>query len=356
MEKFLAKEFWGNQVSEYLIAIAILIGSYFAIQIVKKYVFSRLKGNEEEGSILSYKFLIGSVSSFAIPLLYLGALYLAMRYIDTNETITNVLKIIYLLITVWILIKFAKAVIEFIISKYSQESGKEDDVRRYRPLLAFVNFTFYIIGVLFILDNLGFEIATVVAGLGIGGIAIALAAQAILGDLFSYFVIYFDRPFELGDFIKVDDKVGVIEKIGIKSTRIRSLSGELLIMSNSSLTNSRVHNFKQMFRRRVVFMIGVVYQTTAEQLESIPKFIKKTIEDIPGATYDRSHFFKYNDFSLDFETAYYIESNDYVKYMDIQQEINLKIFKEFEEKDIQFAYPTRTVYAVPPKEKAIQNN
>ena len=347
MKEFFQKEFFGNAVIDYLFALGIIIGAMIIVIIAKRLVLNRLKKNEHKDNILSYNFLIKSVSSFAIPLFYLGAFYLALGFVETNETIGKVLKTIYLLISVWILIKFAIAIIEFIVTKYSQNTEREDDVKRFKPLLGFINFVFYIIGILFILDNLGFHISTVIAGLGIGGIAIALAAQAVLGDLFSYFVIYFDRPFELGDFIRVDDKVGVIEKIGVKSTKIRALSGELLIMSNSNLTNSRVHNFKQMMRRRVVFMIGVVYQTSADQLEAIPKFIKKTIDEIPEATYDRSHFFRYNDFSLDFETAYYIETNDYVKYMDIQQEINLKIYREFENKGIQFAYPTRTIYNVP---------
>jgi small-conductance mechanosensitive channel len=350
MQKYLEQEFWGNQVNDYLIAIAILIGSVFVIQIIKKLVFTRLKGSEQEEGILSYKFLIKSVSSFAVPLLYLGGLYLAMQYIETNLTVSNVLKTIYLLIAVWILIKFARAVIEFIITKYSQSTGKEDDVRRFRPLLAFINFTFYIIGILFILDNLGFEISTVIAGLGIGGIAIALAAQAILGDLFSYFVIYFDKPFELGDFVIFDDKLGVIEKIGIKSTRIRTLRGELLVTSNSNLTNARLHNFKQMQRRRAQFNIGVTYQTKAAQLEEIPKIIKRIIDETENATYDRSHFFSYGDFSLNFETIFYVESNDYIKYMDVQQKINLEIYKEFEARGIQFAYPTRTIYMNQQKE------
>ncbi len=344
MKEFLAKEFWGNAVSDYLIAVGILVVAFFVIQVIKKLVLNRLKASERSEGILSYKFLIKSVSSFITPLLYLGSLYLAMRYIETSETVSNAIKIIYLVIAVYIVIKFARAVIEFIITQYSQKAGKEEDVKRFRPLLGFINFTFYIIGILFILDNLGFQISTVIAGLGIGGIAIALAAQAILGDLFSYFVIYFDRPFELGDFVLFDDKLGVVEKIGIKSTRIRTLRGELLVTSNSNLTSARLHNFKQMLRRRVLFKIGVIYRTTSQQLEEIPKMIKKIIEEADGTTFDRSHFFNYGDFSLDFETVYYVETNDYNKYMDVQQEINLKIFKEFEKQGIQFAYPTRTIY------------
>lgn len=344
MKEFITTELWGNTVSDYLIAFGILVVSLFVIQLIKKLVLSRLKSAGETDGILSYKFLIKGVTSFVTPLLYLGSFYLAMQYIETSETADNVITTIYLLVAVYIIIKFAQAVIEFIVTQYSHKAGNEEDVKRFRPLLGFINFTFYIIGILFILDNLGFQISTIVAGLGIGGIAIALAAQAILGDLFSYFVIYFDRPFELGDFVLFDDKLGVVENIGIKSTRIRTLRGELLVTSNSNLTSARLHNFKKMERRRIVFNLGVTYQTKSEQLEEIPKIIKKIIDDADGATFDRSHFFNYGDFSLNFESVYYVETNDYNKYMDVQQEINLKIYKEFEERGIEFAYPTRTIY------------
>ena len=348
MKDVLNYNLWGNSVSDYLIAIGILIVSVTIIRFIKKFVIKRIESTGTEG-VLGTKFLVKITSRFIIPLFYLLALYFAFGFIEVPASAGKVLKVIYLVITVWIVIKFARSVIEFIINKYAEETGKEDTVRKFRPLVAFVSFTFYIIGILFILDNLGFQISTVIAGLGIGGIAIALAAQAILGDLFSYFVIYFDKPFELGDFIRVDDKAGTIERIGIKSTKIRSLSGELLILSNSNLTNSRVHNFKQMFRRRVVFTFGVVYQTKPEQLEEIPNIVKGIIDEYPNATFDRSHFFRYGDFSLDFETVFFVETNEYVKYMDIQQDINLKIYKEFEQRGIQFAYPTRTVYNVEAK-------
>ena len=179
--------------------------------------------------------------------------------------------------------------------------------------------------------------------MGIGGIAIALAAQNILGDLFNYFVIFFDRPFEVGDFITVDDKKGTVDHIGIKTTRLTSISGEQLAFSNSDLTKSRIHNFKRMNRRRIVFTLGVVYNTPAEKLERIPGIIKDIIENQPFTTFDRAHFAKFNSFSLDFEVVFFIESSDYMQYMNTQQEINLKIFRAFDAEKIAFAYPTQTV-------------
>ena len=144
----------------------------------------------------------------------------------------------------------------------------------------------------FLVNNLGYNVTTIITVLGIGGIAVALAAQTVLGDFFSYFVIFFDRPFEIGDLIIVDDKViGAIEYIGIKTTRIRAISGEQIVCSNKDLTDSRVHNYKKMMRRRVVFSIGVIYQTTAEQMKKIPGIIKSIIDATDNATSDQTTIF-----------------------------------------------------------------
>ncbi len=217
-------------------------------------------------------------------------------------------------------------------------------MKELRGVTTILNIFIWVLGFVFLMDNLGFNVSTVIAGLGVGGIAVALAAQAILGDLFAYFVIFFDRPFEIGDFIIVGDKLGSVEYIGLKTTRIRSLGGEQLVFSNKDLTDSRIHNYKKMERRRVVFSIGVIYQTTAEQLEMIPKMVRKIIEDQEDIVFDRGHFARYGDSSLDFEFVYYVIGADYNKYMDIQQAINLNMFKEFENKGIEFAYPTRTLF------------
>ena len=180
--------------------------------------------------------------------------------------------------------------------------------------------------------------------LGVGGIAIGLAAQAVLKDLFSYFSIIFDRPFEVGDFIIVGDLLGTVEYIGAKTTRLRSLGGEQLIFSNTDLTDSRIKNYKRMEQRRVLFQFGIVYQTPYEKLQQIPSIVKKIIEDVEDTIFDRTHFSSYGDSNLVFEVVYYVVGSDYNKYMDIQQSINLAIFKEFETRGVEFAYPTQTLY------------
>ncbi|MBU1997522.1 MAG: mechanosensitive ion channel family protein, partial [Candidatus Omnitrophica bacterium] len=200
------------------------------------------------------------------------------------------------------------------------------------------------LAIIFFLDNMGFKISAVIAGLGIGGVAVALAAQAVLADLFSYFAILFDRPFEIGDFIIVGDFLGVVEHVGVKTTRISSLSGEQIVFSNTDLTNSRVRNYKRMQKRRVVFKLGVTYGTSLEKVKEIPKIIEGIIKGIKDTTFDRAHFLAYGDFSLVYEIVYYVMSGDYNKYMDIQQEINFEIKNEFKKKQIEFAFPTQTLY------------
>jgi len=198
--------------------------------------------------------------------------------------------------------------------------------------------------ILIALDNLGVNIKTLIAGLGIGGIAVALALQNILGDLFASLSIILDKPFVIGDFIIINEYLGTVEHIGLKTTRIRSLSGEQLIFSNSDLLKSRIRNFKRMYERRVVFTIGVLYQTPYEKLCRIPKMIREIVEGNDQVRFDRAHFKEYGDFSLKFEIVYWIQNPDYNLYMDIQQTINLEIYKKFEASRIKFAYPTQTLF------------
>lgn len=194
------------------------------------------------------------------------------------------------------------------------------------------------------LDNLGVNITALVAGMGVGGIAVALAAQNIIGDLFASLSIVLDKPFIVGDFLSIGEFLGSVEKVGLKTTRIRSLSGEQLIFSNTDLLNSRIRNYGRMFERRVVFSIGVTYQTPATALKTIPGIIREAIEALEDTRFDRAHFQKYGDFALTFETVYFVLSPDYNRYMDIQQGINLAIFERFEKDGIEFAYPTQTLY------------
>jgi len=197
---------------------------------------------------------------------------------------------------------------------------------------------------LLVLDNMGLNVGALVTGLGIGGVAVALAVQNILGDLFASLSIVLDKPFVVGDFIVVGDLSGSVEHVGLKTTRVRSLSGEQLVFSNADLLGSRIRNFGRMFERRVVFSIGVTYDTPRSAIETIPKIIRESVEACDKARFDRSHFKEFGASSLNFESVYYVTVADYTAYMDIQQQINLAIHQRFEAEKIEFAYPTQVVY------------
>jgi small-conductance mechanosensitive channel len=209
-----------------------------------------------------------------------------------------------------------------------------------------VRVVLWAIVLLLTLDNLGIDVTALVAGLGIGGIAVALSVQNILGDLFASLSITFDRPFVMGDFLVVGDFMGTVEHIGLKSTRLRSLSGEQIILSNADLLGSRVRNYGRMFERRVVFTLNIVYQTDSDTLERIPAMVREIIAAQRDTRFDRCHFARHATSSLEIETVYYVLSPDYNRYMDIQQAINLRIHREFGRAGIEFAYPTQRVFLV----------
>jgi small-conductance mechanosensitive channel len=198
--------------------------------------------------------------------------------------------------------------------------------------------------VLLALDQFGFDITALLAGLGVGGIAIALATQNILSDLFASLSIVLDKPFVVGDFIVIDNLRGNVERVGIKTTRVRSLDGELLVFSNADLLKSRIRNYQRMAERRVLFTVGIIYQTPQEKVERVTQWLREAVEAQEGPRFDRAHFKEYGDSALVFEVVYYVLTRDYNTFMDVQQAINLAIFERFARERVDFAYPTRTLH------------
>lgn len=345
VKDFSNKTFLSNTVLNYLIAIIIFNLGFLFIKILKKFIFRYLHKLAARSSYTIDNCLIINIEKTLIPILYFGTFYLSLRTLNLNPLFSKMLNVAGVAVLTFFVIRFFIALITFFLNEYWLKKKENERYQSsFKALLPIIKVVFWSIGAFFLLDNLGFKISTVIASLGIGGIAIALASQNILGDLFNYFVILFDRPFEIGDFIIINEYLGSIEHIGIKTTRIRSLSGEQLIFSNTTLTGSKVRNYKRMERRRVVFTIGVIYQTSLENLKEIPIIIKDIINGIEEAAFDRSHFFSFGDFSLNIETVYYVLGNDYTKYMNVQQQINLSIVEALRERGIEFAYPTQLLY------------
>jgi small-conductance mechanosensitive channel len=228
------------------------------------------------------------------------------------------------------------------LASYQEKVGDEKPAEQTTlNLIGFIaQIAVWSLVVLLSLENLGIDITALVAGLGIGGVAVALAVQNILGDLFASLSIVLDKPFVIGDFLIVGDLMGTVEHVGLKTTRVRSLSGEQLVFSNADLLNSR----GRMYERRVVFKIGVTYETPREQLKRIPGIIREIIEGRENTRFDRSHFMEYADYSLNFETVYYVLGPDYTVYMDVQQDIYFALHERMEQEGMQFAYPTQKLF------------
>lgn len=341
----LQETFLGNRILDYCISILLFFAVILAINIIQRLVINRLKKWAKKTATTLDDFIIGLVQDIAVPLAYFGAFYIGVKPLFLPGVLRKGIDVLAIAVLTFCVARLASVFITYSLDIYLSKRGGEESVKRsLTGILRVAKLIVWSLAIVFFLDNLGFRISAVIAGLGIGGVAVALAAQAVLGDLFSYFAILFDRPFEIGDFIIINDYLGAVEHVGIKTTRIRSLGGEQLIFSNTDLTNSRVRNYKRMEKRRVVFKIGVVYQTPLKQLQEIPGIIENIIKNTKDTAFDRAHFFSYGDFSLIFEIVYYVMGADYNKYMDTQQQINFAIKKEFEERHIEFAYPTQTLY------------
>jgi len=344
-----------NNVINYIKSNSVLLNSSIFILIIilgllAIYIFKIIYKNVKnkilkENSSDYLKIINDAIENTVIPVLYIFVFYFAFTFINSNEKFLKYLNFLFIILVTFYGLKFLVNLVSFLIEIYLINKEKDKSkIKNLKGILILLKIIIWVLGVIIILDNLGYKITTVLAGLGIGGIAVALAAQSIFGDLFSYFIIIFDKPFEVGDFIIIGDLMGTVETIGLKTTRIRSLSGEEIILSNSDLTSSRVKNFKRMPTRRVIFKIGVTYETPIEKLKKISDIIKNIFESLKDVKLERVHFVSYGDFALNYEIAYIVLSSDYIKYMDLQQEINFKIKEEFDKLKIEFAYPTQTLF------------
>ena len=273
--------------------------------------------------------------------------YYALTPLSILQPYNTQIALIFSLIEILLVTFAVNRVINVLIAWYAEKSKKRKKEMSAHLLFVMkkiLHAIVYIFAILFVLYAFEVNLSGALVGLGVGGIAIAFALQNVLSDMFSAFTIYFDRPFEIGDFVILGDDAGTVKKIGIVSTRIQTLQGEELVVSNQELITTRIRNFKQMRKRRINFKFGVIYGTPTSKLEKIPDTIKEIINGIDVADVDRVHFNEFGNFSLNFEVVYYIRSKDYAVYMDTQQEINLKIKKAFEKEGIEMAFPTQTVF------------
>jgi len=344
----LTKSIGSNTIQDLLIATATFVVVYIALTIIWKFLLKKVRTIASKTSMKLDDVILDVLEGVG-ELFYVAiALYSSVQSLSLTPVINVLLKGIFLFAVIYEVIKLIERVIHFFIvksMKAKQQGLSEEEEKRVSGVFSiFIKIILWSVGLLLILSNLGFNITSLIAGLGIGGLAISLALQSVLSDMFSSLSIAIDKPFQEGDFIVVGTDKGKVKHIGVKTTRIESVQGEEIVISNSELTTARVQNFKRMKKRRVVFNIGVTYATPTEKLKKIPQIIKDSIDPLKKTEFDRAHFFEFGDFSLNYEIVYYTTSSEYVDYMESQQEMNLKIMEAFAKEGIEMAFPTQTVY------------
>ena len=342
----LEKVYLGNTLQNWIIGVCVLAGVFVALKILQRIAIARLSKLAAASDNRIDDLLVGMLRQTKFLILLVASAYAASQVITIKLSVEKKKKKIVGLILIIQFGLWASAGVSFALNRAIEKRRDQDaGSATTLGLLGFiVRMILWVIALLLILDNLGVNITGLVAGLGIGGIAVALAVQNILGDLLASLSIVLDKPFVIGDFIVVDSLSGTVEHIGLKTTRIRSLSGEQLVFSNNDLLKSRVRNYKRMQERRIVFGFGVVYSTPLEKLTLIKKMVGDIVSKTMNARLDRVHFKEYGNSALNFEVVYFVAKPDFGIYMDIQEQINLEIFRRFAEEGIKFAHPTQTIY------------
>lgn len=335
----------GNTPYAYLVALIAFGAALALLYIIKNIGIARLKALAEKTETDLDDLVISLVEKLRWFEYQLVALYVATRYLQRTPVFDTALKVLLLLVFTYRGITIVQDLLSYWINKIAAQRQLSGAARAsvVNSTQIIMRALVWVAAVLFILDNLGVNISAVLTGLGIGGVAVALAAQAILGDLFNFFVILLDKPFNIGDFIVSDAVSGTIEHIGLKSTRIRSISGEMVVVSNSNLLGSRIRNYKDLTKRRVVFKTGVTYETKPELLRRIPSLIQAAVKSVAKSEFDRCNLYNCGDFSLDFETVYYLNEPDYAAYMAAHEKVLLAVIEAFAAAGAEMAYPTQTV-------------
>lgn len=343
--ELLESDIYGNGLTEWGLAAALTLAG-LAVALLARLLLVRRLPAPEPGKEMHWPTvlheLVGRTSTL---FLIVAAIYAGTTLLDLPDSVHRLISSIFIVAlfiqaALWA-DRIASAILAWRLAPLKSKSA----MRNALSLIQFiVRVAVWSLALLLIFENLGFDVTALVAGLGVGGIAVALAAQSVLGDLFSSLAIVLDRPFEVGDFIVFGDQSGTVEKVGIKTTRIRALSGEQIACSNTDLVKSRIHNFKRMAERRIVLVLGITYDTPAGKLERIPGMVKAIVEAQEQVRFDRAHFRSFGASALEFETVYWVLSADYTIYMDVQQAINFAIFRAFEDEGIEFAFPSQTLY------------
>lgn len=342
----LATEYFNNSLGDYLTTLIILVVLVIFFKGVQWVVLRKLAVLAEKTETDIDDTLIKIVESLKPGFYVFIAFFFSIKALELNDLEVQIVNTILI---AWIALQVVIALqilIDYVIEKkFADLDGDgEPDNGIVSFMAGLAKAALWIIAALMVLSNLGVNVTGLMAGLGVGGLAIAFALQGIFADLFASFAIYLDKPFKVGDHIVAGEHRGNVEKIGIKTTRLRALQGEEIVISNQELTSARIHNFKKLEERRITTQFGVTYETPNLKLEKIPGMVKEVVDAEKVTRFDRCHFTTFGDSALLFDLVYYIESDNYVDYLDAQQTMNFKIKDLFEKEGIDMAFPTQTIY------------
>ncbi|MDA0376173.1 MAG: mechanosensitive ion channel family protein [bacterium] len=342
IQQILEFQIGGNTVLQLATAVGIFGFIFIAMKLARKHVIDRMFKMSKKTSTRVDDVVTAFLGGIRTPMYLLVAFFVALQGIEVPESLSLIVDIIILVVVVSQVVKLLEEVFAMVLGAQFRKTSPNSELPGVFRIG--IRLILWSVGGLLILSNAGVDITSLIAGLGIGGLAISLALQGILSDLFASFSLVVDKPFEIGDFIIVGEHKGTVKNIGMKTTRITALEGEEIVISNNELTTARVQNYKKMQKRRIVFTFGCTYDAKADQMAKIADDVSKIIDDHELAEVDRVHFRGFGESDLQFEAVYYMLTSDYVDYMDTQQDINIQMMKYFEENGLEIAYPTQTVY------------
>jgi small-conductance mechanosensitive channel len=343
---FLDQIVFYNSVRAWAVAVVAALAAFLALLLIRALLVGRLGAIAKRTPTELDDILVEIVARTRPYFLAVAAAIFASRFLVLPGTTDVYVRGIFSLVLLLQCGMWGSTAVDLWISQRLNRRVTGVDVASATTIRALgigIKVLLWVIIFITALDKFGVNVTTLVTGLGIGGVAIALAVQNVLGDLFAALSIVLDKPFDVGDAIAVDQMSGTVERIGLKTTRVRSVSGEQIIISNSDLLKSRIRNYKRQVERRVVFTSDVTYDTPAATMERIPAIIREIVSSQQPVRFDRSHFTQYMDSALRIETVYYVLDADYTRYLDIQQRINIELLRRFDAEKINFAFPTRTI-------------
>jgi len=329
IEELLSYAFWGNSVKEYIVATVIFVLIVIIFRIVKYQFVKKLRKVANNTKAEIDDLLIKIVDKIVWPFYVFFAIFISLKFIQVPDVVNILFTYTTPIVVVIIVVRSLQQFVDYGIQKLGKEKQEENETAVINIIGKILRGALWGIALVYVVSLFGYDVTTVVASFGVLGIVLAFGLQEVLSDIFASISIFFDKPFEIGDFIIVGDIIGVVKEVGIKSTRVQSLWGQEVVIPNKELTSARINNYKKMKRRRIQFSFGVVYEISAEKLEKVLEITKEIVANIELAELDRVHFKEYGDFSLNFEVVYYVNTSDYTK--------------RFEKEAISFAYPTQTI-------------